>query len=971
MKNVLHVAGVYQISARVFNTNNERSLHNIGYGFFGSSEASTCLWKDIDFSDHHDLLKVGKDSVENIAGLSGSSQMKRRLKHRESSESGNFDVDSELLPENDFDEKDFEDTDTGRIFNLPQVVTVNLDTQTGSAVYYIIAANATSNATLHIGGFGSKDLLEIVGNFVLFNASSPSMLVNTCHKMNIVLTEDNESFESFLVICFSDSKTADMQVMWHNFKLSAADFGAGSFIGSLTNSDKTSSEQSTTYDLVCSSCPFVLDEVGNLYVWNATISDNESFAGRDYAFMVIETKGSAGRARRHYVSVEVDDSDEILLPHFGSLQFRHDEAGSSHLPSELNERYHSNEILHVPENTTPDRLYQISFHNSSEVKAELAGGLGHFSFNSTSGVIGVIKAFDYETTKQTAFNVSLCPQVRDANTRRPSCRVMNFTVKVLDQNDNAPVFDEEVYYASVPSDIAAHSKILQVHAKDKDSGANGDISYALASSSSKFSMDYATGYLLTTAPLTSSLYNLTVVAFDHGRPSHSSMVNVVVTVDSENLHAPEFWEFLYWAEIPEDAPVGSFLIQLNASDPDEGPEGMLSYRLVDPSSPPFVIDSTNGVVITTAPLDYEKEQFYQLMVEVSDHGSFRRSSRTLLVVSVVDVNDNAPVLQPLPDRIFISQAEEPGTVIFNVTADDADSSLHGNNKLSYAVDNYDTPDMFDISPDTHQLRVKRKLRKGRFRINIIARDHGNPSLDTGHWVTVEVIASNSMFPVFKQLQYHVNVDNCDSDLPLRRMFKALVPKGDVVYEMIPEPRGLELNASSGELLVHPEFCRYAETSETRLIIRATNSLSKSHYSDLTVALLVSARSNRSTTQPLRFSAPLYRAIVKENAPVGSEVDPGFPFAVTSHSTKLSYSLEPGKYFTIDRNGKVFVRQLIDLEKLPPSQHGVITEKVSMSDGDRTATSVIEIKVADVNEFCPSFLSEHFTATVYEVREFFN
>ena len=57
----------------------------------------------------------------------------------------------------------------------------------------------------------------------------------------------------------------------------------------------------------------------------------------------------------------------------------------------------------------------------------------------------------------------------------------------------------------------------------------------------------------------------------------------MVTVDvlDVNDNAPSFPQDSYTAVIPENAPIGSTVINITASDPDEGAGGTIHFEIID------------------------------------------------------------------------------------------------------------------------------------------------------------------------------------------------------------------------------------------------------------------------------------------------------------------------------------------------------------------------------------------------------
>lgn len=57
--------------------------------------------------------------------------------------------------------------------------------------------------------------------------------------------------------------------------------------------------------------------------------------------------------------------------------------------------------------------------------------------------------------------------------------------------------------------------------------------------------------------------------------------------------------------IPEDTPLNSFVIMVKADDPDEGANGIVTYRFNDTLERRFLIDENSGTITTNTLFDYE------------------------------------------------------------------------------------------------------------------------------------------------------------------------------------------------------------------------------------------------------------------------------------------------------------------------------------------------------------------------------
>ncbi|KHJ89259.1 cadherin domain protein [Oesophagostomum dentatum] len=245
---------------------------------------------------------------------------------------------------------------------------------------------------------------------------------------------------------------------------------------------------------------------------------------------------------------------------------------------------------------------------------------------------------------------------------------------VEDQNDNSPVFDKVIYIAEILENSDAQ-QLVCVSASDSDLGKNAKISYSIASGNSAeaFTIDSSTGCIKTTRSLDReeiSNYRLTVLATDHGVPPLSAMAIVKVEVLDEDDNAPKF-SHLFHAEVYEDLKVSLPVLLISATDPDEHDNH--TFSIDNETDTPFLIDNRTGQIWLRENLDREKESSYRLRVRVSD-GTW--TVQTGAAISVLDINDNAPVFEK-DQYVFIVNGSRAGQSVGRIHAFDADDGING------------------------------------------------------------------------------------------------------------------------------------------------------------------------------------------------------------------------------------------------------------------------------------------------------
>jgi len=222
-------------------------------------------------------------------------------------------------------------------------------------------------------------------------------------------------------------------------------------------------------------------------------------------------------------------------------------------------------------------------------------------------------------------------------------------VQVTDVNDNSPHFADSSITKLVPENIDVGDNVTVVLATDKDHGFNGDIRYSMEGGKGKFSIDPKSGMVRVVGPLdreSDPEFSLLVVAQDQGRPAKSSSVPLQVQVTDINDNVPEFPKAEFSVDVSENASVGTVLLTLTAVDPDEGPNGEVTYsiRLLNPSTPTveFEMDSVTGALSLAQTLDYSVAKMYKVLVEAADGGTPTLVGNSTVVITVKDVNNNHP-----------------------------------------------------------------------------------------------------------------------------------------------------------------------------------------------------------------------------------------------------------------------------------------------------------------------------------------
>ncbi|KAM7101331.1 LOW QUALITY PROTEIN: protocadherin beta-14-like [Ciconia maguari] len=252
----------------------------------------------------------------------------------------------------------------------------------------------------------------------------------------------------------------------------------------------------------------------------------------------------------------------------------------------------------------------------------------------------VVTARELDREEVAEYNVTL----RAADGRSPALRSSAvLALRVLDVNDNAPVFAEARYSARLPENNAAGALVLTVRAADADWGQNARVRYRLSEGRAETGTLYA---------LRSFDYAevrevwLWVRAEDGGAPALSSNVSVRLVIVDENDNAPQV---LYpppaaapsagWAgvELASRSAEPGALVEVVAVDADAGQNAWLSYELAKATEPGlFRVGLHSGEVRTARAVAESDAPRQRLVVLVRDRGQPPRSATATLGIALVD-----------------------------------------------------------------------------------------------------------------------------------------------------------------------------------------------------------------------------------------------------------------------------------------------------------------------------------------------
>ncbi|RWS13519.1 Cadherin-like protein 3 [Dinothrombium tinctorium] len=271
-------------------------------------------------------------------------------------------------------------------------------------------------------------------------------------------------------------------------------------------------------------------------------------------------------------------------------------------------------------------------------------------------------------------------------------------------------------------------------------------------------------------------YTLVIEASDGGIPPLKGELTVNITILDVNDNEPIFSQTTYYGSVPENASVGLSLLQVTATDADEGDNGLVTYSLhsrVPPASlssslaanslTHFGINKNTGWIFVARPLDFESKNIHELVVIAKDSGVQPLETSAFVSISVTDVNDN----QPSISLLFLTENAKPevpenariGDLVARISVNDPDNRDNGAlqldassspNSLSPGFNVYLSGSEGHFGLTTQDSIVYlivvtaplNRQKKSKYTLTITAMDQGTPPLNASTFFNLEVVDKN-------------------------------------------------------------------------------------------------------------------------------------------------------------------------------------------------------------------------------------
>ncbi|XP_041845600.1 protocadherin alpha-8-like isoform X11 [Melanotaenia boesemani] len=577
----------------------------------------------------------------------------------------------------------------------------------------------------------------------------------------------------------------------------------------------------------------------------------------------------------------------------------------------------------------------------------------YFDVNLKSGFLYVSERVDRE---ELCAKVQKCTVNVEAVIYNP-LKLYRIEVNILDVNDNPPFFSAKSQTIDIAESVLPGATFPLLSAYDADVGKNGINTYKL-SPNEYFSLtvnkgDSASAELVLQKALDrekQASVKLTLTAIDGGTPVKSGTSEITVNVLDNNDNIPTFTKTLYKTSILENAPTGTTVVRVTATDADEGINKDIVYLFnskdQDQVLEIFEIDSGSGTITVKGTIDFEKNHAFEIRVQATDKGQPPLTAQCKVLVEVVDLNDNVPHITVTSLLNTVKEDAEIGTAVALVSVLDKDGGKNGEVKCEVLNS---VPFKLETNYNNYYSLVTASALDreliSHYNITIKATDEGSPPLTNISKLIIQVSDVNDNSPVFSDEVTNIYVKE---NSPVGSVVKAVTAtdadagkNGHVTYSLISRntlaalSTMFNINSDTGEIMTLQNF-NYEELKTFQFTVQATDSGVPPLSSNVTVNVFILDENDNSPTILTPYSE--HGSVNSENIPYSAEA--GYFVAKiravdadSGYNALLSYHLSEPKGINLFKIG---------------TSTGEIRTKRRMSDND-LKTHPLVVLVSDNGE----------------------
>ncbi|XP_040597880.1 protocadherin alpha-8 isoform X15 [Mesocricetus auratus] len=449
--------------------------------------------------------------------------------------------------------------------------------------------------------------------------------------------------------------------------------------------------------------------------------------------------------------------------------------------------------------------------------------------------------------------------------------------------------------------------------------------------------------------------------------------HVEVDVRDINDNPPVFSVKEQRLRISESRMLDSRFLLEGASDADTGANSIVTYRLDSNDYFSLIVSSKNEEnkqveLVLRKPLDREDAPEHKLLLTATDGGKPELTGSVQLLVTVLDVNDNAPAFQQSEYEVRILENSDNGTTVIRLNASDRDEGT--NSAISYSFNRLVPPvvlEQFSIDTDTGEIIIQGNLdfeQVNVYKIRVDATDKGHPPMAGHCTVLVKVLDENDNAPqiTLTSLSLPVPEDAAPGTAIALISISDLDSgvNGQVTCSLSPHvPFKLVSTFKNYYSLVLDSALDRETTADYKVVVTARDAGSPSLWATASVSVQVADVNDNAPA----FAQPEYTVFVKENNPPGAHI---FTVSATDADAQenalVSYSLVERRvgerllssFVSVHaESGKVFALQPLDHEELELLQFQVSARDAGVPALGSNVT--LQVFLLDENDNAPVLL----------------
>ncbi len=582
---------------------------------------------------------------------------------------------------------------------------------------------------------------------------------------------------------------------------------------------------------------------------------------------------------------------------------------------------------------------------------------------------------------------------------------VSITVYVNDVNDNAPLFDQAIYYGSVAENVFPGEDILVVYSTDSDSNENGEVTYSLIETLTNttacfimcptvlpstcealdntsltdplFAIDNLTGILSSSVSFdreTINNYVIALMATDSSIDDEqlSATVCAVIEILDENDKIPVFLNLPNTTFVVEEQSSGTLVFTVSANDNDIGANAEIFYELMV-NTDVFTINPNTGEIYTLISLDRESIQSYNISIIATDKGTNSTNTAiSYLYVEVIDINDSPPIFEFSEYKISVSEDAITDTIVYTVKSTDADSGM--NSDVEYKLISITPISDFDVNTTTGDIiYVTDTLDResySSYNMTIVVKDFGLVPLSSSVIIFINVLDVNDNIPMFSKEVYFANIIEeflvVDPIVTVNASDKDTGENSFIHYSLVNSPYMFSINETSGDIFLI-DILDFEIMLSINITVIAENSFASPQLSSSALVCINVIDIN--DNYPV-FTHPEYHVITAESTPVNSIIFKvtAIDLDATIQNRNMTFSIinsTKDDYFGIHaKSGEIFVARELDSDKA----NGTVTYdfSVSVEDSDGFSnTTVVSVTVTNVNDNPPVYIQESYNFSIHE------